>query len=48
MTLSIPEIILAIIISAAIIGLIEFCSWTFSIILGLHLTKEDTNGRKEN
>jgi hypothetical protein len=48
MTLTIPEIILAVIISAAAIGLIEFCSWTFSIILGLYLTKEDTNEKKEN
>ena len=48
MTLSIPGIILAVIISAAAIGLIEFGSWTFSIILGLYLTKENTNEEKEN
>ena len=50
MELSVLDVILAVVISAVAIGLIEFGSWTLAIILGLHLSerKENENGKEEN
>ena len=50
MTLSIPEIILAVIIATIAIGFIEFLSWTLAIFLGSRLDnrKENKNEKEKN